>query len=108
VTEITFSAFTPYIWFSVFYLVVMITFLAYFLTIAALKHLSTATVSYYIYLQPLLVTILALILGKDLPGWHQGAAAALIFGGVYLVNRRQIRAISRSVRRATGVNVKSE
>lgn len=93
--DIRFSEFTPYIWFAVFYLVVVITFVAYLLTINALKHLSTATVSYYIYLQPLLVTMIALILGRELPGWHQGVAAGLIFTGVYLVNRKQIRLLNQ-------------
>lgn len=94
IPAIDFSAFTPYIWFAVFYLVVMVTFIAYLLTITALKHLSTATVSYYIYLQPMLVTLIALILGKELPAWHQGIAALLIFGGVYVVNRKQIKAFT--------------
>jgi drug/metabolite transporter (DMT)-like permease len=100
VASIQYTKFTPYIWFAVFYLVVVITFFAYLLTITALRYLSTATVSYYIYLQPLIVSFMSLAMGRDLPGWHQAIAAILIFGGVYLVNRKQIKAYTDSRKNA--------
>jgi drug/metabolite transporter (DMT)-like permease len=75
-------------WFSMLYLVVMVTFLAYFFSAFALKNLSATTVSYYIYLQPLIVAVLSFILGESIPGWHHAIAATFIFSGVYLVSLR--------------------
>ncbi len=51
--------------FAMAFVVVATTFLAYLLNTYALKALSSSVVSMYIYLQPFLATIIAIILGKD-------------------------------------------
>ncbi|MFW5705821.1 MAG: DMT family transporter, partial [Bacteroidota bacterium] len=73
---------------SVIYVVVATTFLAYLLTIYALKYVDASVAGFYIYLQPLIVAIIAYWLGQQPVTWEKGVAAALIFAGVYMVSRR--------------------
>jgi len=72
---------------SLFYIIAMVTFGAYFLIIFALGRLSAPVVSFYIYLQPLITVIIATIIGVESLNWVNTMAAGLIFFGVYLVNR---------------------
>jgi len=73
---------------SLFYIIVMITFLAYFLSTYSLRRrLSPTVVSFYIYLQPVLAMIIAIILGEELPNFVKIIASLIIFSGVYLVNK---------------------
>ena len=61
---------------------------AYFLNIYAISNLR-ATVAFYIYLQPLLATIISVALGRDILNTIKILAAVFIFIGVYFVIRRQ-------------------
>ncbi|RLD67807.1 MAG: hypothetical protein DRI84_01445 [Bacteroidetes bacterium] len=72
---------------SLLYIIVMVTFGAYFLIIYSLGRLSAPVVSFYIYLQPLIAAIIATIIGVESLNWVNGLAAALIFTGVYFVNK---------------------
>ncbi len=72
--------------YSVLFVVSCTTFLAYLLNVFALQTVTSSTVSFYIYLQPLIATLVAVILGKDHLTWTLLIAAALIFSGVYLVS----------------------
>ena len=58
---------------------------AYFLNIYAISKLKATTVAFYIYLQPLLATLLAVLLGKDFLTGLKLISATLIFLGVYFV-----------------------
>lgn len=80
-------------WLSLFYLIVIVTFLAYLFSAFALQNLSTTVVSFYIYLQPLLVAVIALILGQAKPGFYHLIAASFIFAGVYFVSKGKIKSI---------------
>ena len=75
--------------FSLFYIVVMITFLAYFLSTYSLRKLSPTVVSFYIYLQPVLAMIIAIILGEELPDIVKIVASLVIFTGVYMVSKER-------------------
>ena len=68
------------------FVVLATTFLAYLLNIYALRLVSSTTVSYYIYLQPIFATATAIAFGKDQLTWIALTAAAFIFSGVYLVS----------------------
>lgn len=57
--------FTPKVWMVIAYVFICSTFMAYLLNAFGLKHVSPSIVSIYIYLQPLLVTSIALLLVKD-------------------------------------------
>lgn len=87
VTEIQWNLLPGHIWLSILYVIIGSTFLAYLLTIFALKYLSAMVVGFYIYLQPLLAATVGLIFYAERPTLLKGFAACLIFVGVYLVNR---------------------
>lgn len=91
---IDWSAFGPEQCAGVAYVVLATTFLVYLLNIFALQNLQPTVVSVYIYLQPLLATLLSLAQahygGTDYMvdvGWPLVVFGALIFIGVYLVGR---------------------
>lgn len=83
---------THVIWAMVF-VVVATTFLAYFLNTYALKFLSSSVVSMYIYFQPFLATIIAVLLGKDEITLIKVVSAGLIIAGVYLASRKPVNLI---------------
>jgi len=83
-----FSAFTTQAWLALIFVVVATTFLAYLLNTYALKALSPSTVSAYIYMQPFLATIFALIFGKDELTLYKILAGSLIILGVYLAGKK--------------------
>ncbi|MBJ04937.1 MAG: EamA family transporter [Flavobacteriales bacterium] len=68
-----------------FYVIIFTTCIAYFCNIFALINLTSSTVAFYIYLQPLLATIFSLILGKDVLTAIKIISATAIFIGVYFV-----------------------
>ncbi len=79
-------------WLALFYLIVIVTFVAYWLSAYSLKKLSATVVSFYIYLQPLIVALIAIIIGNSQPEFYHLAATFLIFSGVYLVSKNKIKA----------------
>ena len=87
-TVINTSTFTPYIWFSVIFVIVGATFGTYLLNPLALRHLRASTVTVFIYMQPLIAGIFAIIMGSDALTTVKVLASALIFLGVYLVTKK--------------------
>jgi len=69
------------------YLITIVTAAGYLLNTWALKHVSTAVVSFYVYLQPLFTGIGATLFLNEHFGMLKLTSALLIFIGVYLVNR---------------------
>jgi len=76
------------IWGEIAFVVIGTSFIAYMCNIYALKRLRASTVGFYIYLQPVLATIIALILGSDKLDPIKVLASLIIFIGVYLVGRK--------------------
>lgn len=68
------------------YVVVGTTFMTYLLNIYALKQLSAATISAFIYLQPLIAIAFAIAVGADNLSLVKAIAAILVFAGVYMVS----------------------
>lgn len=64
------------------------TFLTYLLNVFALKELSAATISAFVYLQPLIAIVFAVSTGADSLDLLKVLAAILVFMGVYLVTRK--------------------
>ncbi len=87
--ESDFSAIPTNIWFSIAYVIIFTTVLAYFFNNYSLKNISPTMNSAYIYLQPFLATVVALIAGKDVLTWTEVIAAVLIFSGVYFVSLKR-------------------
>lgn len=71
---------------SVVYVVVAVTIMAYFLNSWGIQRSNSALVGTYVYLQPLLATVIAIVLGQDVLTIEKTIFAALIVAGVYLVN----------------------
>jgi len=88
VLSVNWLSFTPQVWLSFAYVLIFTTVLAYLFNIIALKKVNPTVVGIYVYLQPVLATIFALIIGKDSLSVVKIVAATLIFTGVYLVSFR--------------------
>lgn len=88
VQEVEWSLISAKIWAEIAFVVFGTSVLAYMFNIYALKRLRASTVGFYIYLQPVLATIIALILGSDNLDPVKVLAASIIFIGVYLVGRK--------------------
>jgi drug/metabolite transporter (DMT)-like permease len=86
VIEINWSEMPSVIYWEVAFVVIGTTFMAYLLNVYALKTVSSTTVSFYIYLQPLIAAFAATILGTDQLSMSMISSAILIFSGVYLVS----------------------
>lgn len=82
------QAFTHEAVFAVCFVVIATTFFAYLLNIYGLQHLSPNTVSAYIYLQPFLASLFAMLLGKDQLTPTKLVSGGLIIAGLYLINTK--------------------
>jgi len=87
VQEIQWSTFTPYVYFSVGFVVVGATFFTYMLNPLALRKLKASTVGTFIYLQPVIAGVFAITMGVDTVNIVKISAMLLIFSGVYLVSK---------------------
>ena len=70
------------------YVVMFATFGTYMLNIIAIKNLKPSVVAVFVYLQPLLATLIAVGLDKDTLTWTKVIAGLFIFTGVYLTTRK--------------------
>lgn len=69
------------------YLVVCATFMSYFLIPFGQKRIRPTLVSMYSYIQPIIATVISIILGMDILTWQKFLAAAMVFSGVIIVSR---------------------
>jgi drug/metabolite transporter (DMT)-like permease len=74
------------------FVVVGTTFLTYLFNIFALKQLNASTIGVFMYLQPLLGILFAILMGSDSLNILKVFAAAIVFLGVYLVTKRKASA----------------
>ena len=77
---------------EVLYVVIGGSFIAYLCIMSAQKILRPTIVSMYNYMQPIVATIAAIIMGVGSFGWQKGIAIALVFLGVYIVTQSKSRA----------------
>lgn len=68
------------------FLIICATFMAYFLIPYGQKIIRPTLVSMYSYVQPIIAIIVSIYLGMDTLSWQKIVAAAMVFGGVILVN----------------------
>lgn len=76
------------------FVVICTTVMTYLLNIYALKQLSPSTIGAFIYLQPVIAVLFAVLVGADSLTALRIGAAALIFLGVYLSTVKRARKIS--------------
>ena len=86
VFSVKWEFFTFNLWLGFAYVLVFTTFFAYLLNNLALQKTNPSVVSIYIYLQPVIATIIALIVAKDALDAEKVIAGAMIFTGIYLVS----------------------
>ena len=82
------ASFTPSSWAALSLVVIGATFLAYLFIAYGIHHLSPSTTGAYIYTQPVFSAIIAIVFLKEEPAIYKLIAAVLIFGGVYMINRK--------------------
>lgn len=80
---------TPLIWMLVLYIALAGTVAPYLLNAWALRQVSPSTVAVYIYLQPLIGFIAAVIFLNEQVDLKFVAAVILVFSGVYLTTKRK-------------------
>lgn len=85
-TNIEWHSFTGQTWAALIFVVIGTTFFAYLLNILALREVHSSIVGAYIYMQPVLATIISVSMGKDHISFEKILSAVLIFSGVYLVS----------------------
>lgn len=86
--EVDFPNLPPSIVAAIAFVLIAVTFLAYLLNGAALSVVKASVASTYIYLQPLLASIIAIGAGKDQLTGTMMLAGVLIASGVYAVSYR--------------------
>lgn len=79
------------IW-QVLYVVLGGSFIAYICVMSAQKLLRPTVVSMYNYMQPIISSIAAVIMGMATFGWQKGLAIGLVFLGVYIVTQSKSKA----------------
>lgn len=79
-------------YFRIAYVVVVATFVSYSLIAVAQKVLSPTTFSMYNYVQPVVASLVAIIIGIDSFGIQKAICAMLVFSGVYIVTQSNARA----------------
>ena len=92
--EVNTQSFSKIIYLKVAFVVICTTFLAYLFNAFALKTLNPSVVSTYIYLQPVLASVVAIFLKSDSLDFIKILSALFIFSAVYLVsipNKNTIR-----------------
>ncbi|SHG73446.1 DMT family transporter [Winogradskyella jejuensis] len=88
VMEIEWDSFTTEISYSLLFVVVGATFGTYLLNPLAISRLKASTVGIFIYLQPVIAGLFAVINGADFIGIVKIIAVSLIFLGVYFVSKK--------------------
>lgn len=82
--QIHFSELPLQIWIYVIFITFGATFLTYVLNAYALRHASSSLVGSYIFLQPVLATLIAVISGRDALDIQRFICMLLVFAGVYI------------------------
>jgi drug/metabolite transporter (DMT)-like permease len=76
-------------WLSLFFVVIGATFIAYLCIVYGISHLGPSITGTYVYTQPVFATITAMVLYHEQLSFVKIVAAVLIFGGVFLANKKR-------------------
>jgi len=91
-TEVSFTDLSHSTWLATAYVIVLATFLSYILIPIGQKAVRPTTLSMYNYVQPIMASLVAVLIGIDKFGYHQALSAVLVFSGVYIVTQSKSRA----------------
>ena len=84
--SVSLNSFTAIIYLKVAFVVICTTFIAYLFNAFALKSLNPSVVSVYIYLQPVLASLIAILLESDSLDIIKVISSLFIFSAVFLVS----------------------
>ncbi len=87
-SEVSFSVLPVSAWMAIAYVIAATTFAAYLLNAWAMKKVSSSIVGFYIYMQPVVATVITITLGHDELTLQKVLFSILIFLGTYLVSKR--------------------
>ncbi len=87
-----FGSLSPVVWLEAGYVVLFGTYFAYIFIVYGQKQLRPTVVSMYNYMQPVVGSSVAVMMGLSDFGWTKAVAALLIFTGVYAVTQSKSRA----------------
>lgn len=79
-------------WGEIAFVVVGATFMTFLLLMFAQKILRPTVLSMYNYTQPIIASIVSVIIGLGTFGWLKGIAVICVFAGVYIVTQSKSRA----------------
>jgi drug/metabolite transporter (DMT)-like permease len=85
-TDASFSTFPSHIWWAIGFVVIGTTFIAYLFNAWALQKTSSTIVGSYIYVQPVVATIISIWMGQDKLSVEKVIFALVVCAGVYLVS----------------------
>ncbi len=88
VTEIIWQDIPKNMYWNIAFVIIFTTCITYLFNLYGLSKLKPTTVSVFIYLQPVIATIYALIVGSDSLNFIKICATIIIFLGVYLVTKQ--------------------
>ena len=92
VSAIPFTEISARTWGETAFVVVGATFMTFLLLMNAQKVLRPTVLSMYNYTQPIVASIVSVLIGIGTFGWTKGVAVVLVFAGVYLVTQSKSRA----------------
>jgi drug/metabolite transporter (DMT)-like permease len=78
-------------WYAIAFIIIGVTFCTYLWNIYAINILGSSIAGAYIYLQPIFAALVAIIIMHENITWQKIIASLLIFGGVWLVNKKNIK-----------------
>ena len=90
--SIEYSQITWEVTLKITYVILGATFLTYLLIPIGQTRIRPTTLSMYNYLQPIVTTILSVVMGLGIFGLKQSLATVLVFLGVYIVTQSKSRA----------------
>lgn len=87
--QVDWGQFTTESYWVLAYVLFAMTFLAYLWNVFAMKQLSPTVIGSYIYLQPFLASVIAIVFFDETMSWSKALAGLLIFAGVFLVSKKK-------------------
>lgn len=75
-------------YYKIGFIILFTTFFTYLFNLLALRTLKATTLSVFVYLQPLIASVFAILVGSDSLSGLKIIAASFIFTGVYLVSKK--------------------
>ncbi|MDX2191668.1 MAG: DMT family transporter [Bacteroidota bacterium] len=87
------------VWFVIAYVMIFTTFIVYYLNNLVPKIASTQIIGMYVYLQPVVAAIVAVIVRNDTISIRSIICGLLIIGGIYLVQNEKIITDAFKIRR---------